>query len=152
MAGQKQFSSGACYPLSNFPFCVDHHTFLYWLGAGGDRLILTLYLHKTETARGWGVDLFTNGTEVGDIDAILQSGKEDVIAFAGFYLLAFDGQGYFFHISSAPHPRPLPTGEKGRARQNKFYSSPPPTPSPIKGGGGRKGFISEQGLDQGATV
>jgi hypothetical protein len=57
------------------------------------------------------------------------------LSLAGFYLFTVNGEGYFFHISNAPHPHPLPTGERGRARQNKFYASPPPSPSPIKGGG-----------------
>lgn len=131
---------------------MSHHTFLYGLSTGGNRFFFTFYLHKTKTAGGRGVGLFTNGAEVGDIDAILESCEEDVIVFAGFYFLAVDGEGYFFHISNAPHPHPLPRGERGRARENKFYSSPPPTPSPNKGGGGRKEFISEQALDQGATV
>ena len=128
MACQDQLSSSACKSLGKFPFCMDYHTIFHRFRTGSDGFYPTLDLYKTETARSRGVGLFPNGTEVGNVDAILESSEEDVLSLAGFNFLTIDGKGYFFHISSAPHPHPLPRGERGRARENKFYSSSLPTP------------------------
>ena len=76
---------------------MDHHTFFHRFRARSDWFYPTLDLDKTETAGGRGVGLFPNGTEVGDIDAILQSGKEDVFSLVGFYLLTVDGKKYVLH-------------------------------------------------------
>ena len=94
MAGQKQLSSSACKSLGNFPFCMDHHTFFHRFRAGGDGLYPSFDLYKTETAGGRRFRLFPDGTEVGNVDAILQSSEEDVLSFAGFYLLTVDGKEY----------------------------------------------------------
>jgi hypothetical protein len=98
MIGQKEFKRSACQSLSNFAFGMDDHIFFDWLSAGSDGLYPSFDLHKTETAGGWGVRLFTNGTEVGNVDAILQGSEEDVLSLAGFYLLSVNGQSYFDQV------------------------------------------------------
>ena len=88
MIGQKEFKRSACQSLSNFAFGMDDHIFFDWLSAGGDGFYPTLDLYEAETAGGWRFRLFPNGTEVGNVDAILQGSEEDVLSLADFYLLS----------------------------------------------------------------
>jgi len=165
MARQDQLSSSACKPLGKFSFCVDHHTFFYRFRTGSEGFYPTFDLYKTEAAGGSSFFLFLDGTEIRNVDAVLQSSEEDLLSLGSFNFLTIDGKGYFFHISNAPHPHPLPRGERGRARENKFFSSPPPTPrlrvvptSPLptgrqaSKGEGSEGFTLALAVDQGATV
>jgi hypothetical protein len=62
---------------------MDHHSFFDGLGAGGNRFIVPLYLHKAEAAGGGGLTLFPNGTEVGDVDAVVESSPEDRVPLVG---------------------------------------------------------------------
>jgi len=97
MIGQKEFKRSACQSLSNFAFGMDDHIFFDWLSAGGDGLYPALDLYKTETAGGSSFLLFLDGTEVGNVDAILQGSEEDVFTFFGFNVFAVDCEEYVLH-------------------------------------------------------
>ena len=100
MIGQKEFKRSACQSLSNFAFGMDDHIFFDWLSAGGDGFYPTLDLYEAETAGGSSFLLFLDGTEVGNVDAILQGSEEDVLSLAGFYLLSVNGQKYVLHLKN----------------------------------------------------
>ena len=70
---------------------MNYHPFFNWFGAGNHGFVLALDLNKTETARGRGLCFFLNGTEVGDVDAILQCYPEDRFSFAGFDVFTING-------------------------------------------------------------
>ena len=99
MIGQKKFKRRACQSQSELPSCVYHHPFLHGLSAGCDRFRPTLDLHKAETARGSGLLLFPNGTEIGNVDAVVQGSVKDLLSLSGFNVLAINGKGYGLHRS-----------------------------------------------------
>jgi hypothetical protein len=76
---------------------MDHHSFPDRFGAGGDGLYRSFDLYKTETAGGWRIRLFAQGTEVGNVDVMLQSSPKDFISLAGFNVFAIDCEEYVLH-------------------------------------------------------
>jgi hypothetical protein len=76
---------------------MDDHIFFDGLSAGSDGFYPTLDLYKAETAGGSGFLLFLDGTEVGNVDAILQSRPEDRIPLIRCYLFAIDCKRYVLH-------------------------------------------------------
>src|SRR4030042_3332884 len=106
MIGQKEFKRIACQSLSNFPFGMDDHIFFEWLSAGGDGFYPTLDLYEAETAGGSSFLLFLDGTEVGNVDAILQGSEEDVLSLGSFNFLTIDGQKYVLHWGSTSNLQP----------------------------------------------
>jgi len=112
MAGQEQLQSGAGQPQCLCPFGIDHHAFGYRRGTGCNWVILTFYLHKTETASSKGLALFPNGAKVGDVDVIIQSCPQDVFAWGSSYSLTINRQRNAFSFYQYPPPCSLPEGEE----------------------------------------
>src|SRR4030042_2939247 len=98
VARQKELGCCAGKPQSIFATCVNHHAFLNWFGAGDDRIVLTFNLHKAKATRGGGLRPFSYGTEVGDIDAVLQRNPEEFLSLMSFYLLSINCQEYILRF------------------------------------------------------
>jgi len=111
---------------------VDDHPFFNGFGAGNDGFLITFHLDKAETTRSRGLCLFLNGTEVGDVDAILQCSPEDGLTLSARDLLIINCQRYVLHNKFVDLPVTLPLSRQGRGSLRGNYST---DSLPLDGGG-----------------
>jgi hypothetical protein len=96
VTGQEQFQSSPGKSKCLWSLSIDYHPLCHRGSAGCSRIISVFYLDKTETARGRRLALLPDSTEIGDVDVIIQSCPQNLLAWSSSYFLAINCQRDFF--------------------------------------------------------
>jgi hypothetical protein len=76
--GHKKLKTSACQRYCSFG--IDHHAFTYLFGAGSNRLLPALYLDEAQTAGSHWLGIIPNGTQVGDVDTVVQRYPQELVS------------------------------------------------------------------------
>ena len=91
MGSHEQLKTGTYQPQNPGTSGINNHAVSDRFGTGGYRVTVTFNLDKAESAGSrWFWSVF-NGTEIGDVDAVLQRHPEEVFSRGGCYPATVDG-------------------------------------------------------------
>ncbi len=91
MTGDEQLGRGPGQPQCSWASRLNDHPFTDAFCAGRDRFGRSLDLNEANAASCQRLLLLPDGAQVWNVDAIVQGGPEDGLAFGSFNPLAVDG-------------------------------------------------------------